>query len=428
MPRYTRKRGGWAEGSANAGKTDLLEFHNRYMQRALEAVPEVLATSEQVPQGPGITNSLLIIDMQPDFANPDGAFSVADGLKLIPDLNAFIDANSTKFTKIVFSRDIHDVNHCSFFGAGGPGTGRNGPFPPHCIINSPGAAIMPDLQKYKALPNASVIFKGMHPDVDSFGAEEYPNDSYSVSRQIGPECCAGKADGTISSCSDATGGRYLADPSKGFDDVPFTPSEANTYAQIESQLGKKFSINDLIAAGSTQHNVFIVGLAGDFCCKDTAMNIAKLTAAGKTKGVKVNVYVIQSLMRYVFLPLPYSPVPLEESAVRESNPNKPLYNYIFKRDYAAGTTRLLTPAELSALKFTKNASNNTNTAYINKNMAYSHFTNDPSAILADYASVGVKMLMTPPDMTNAQEGSVPSSGGRRRKTMRRRRVSRRRKH
>lgn len=386
-----RKYGGWKNVPNEGVMDDLLGFYNHYLEKALSGT-DVLASS--VPTGPGVSNSLLIIDMQKDFTLPDGAFSVADGKLLIPALTKFMDTNKGKFSKIVFSRDIHDVNHCSFMG-------RKGPFPPHCIINSSGAELMPEFKKYEGEPNVEVIFKGMHPDVDSFGAHTYPADKYSSTRQIGPECCKEKTEEGIGGCSDLTGGKYLVDRSKGFADKPFEPAEANTYAAIKDQLGEAFTIADLVPEGSTQHNVFVVGLAGDFCCKDTALNIAKTAAANPSvaKGAQVNVYIIESLVRYAFLPIAFAPPFVDKAQFKSVQEGKNFTYYMFET-LPGDKKRILAQSEL------------TPDLDVNQ-MKYSHFLTDPKEIVADYAAAGVKMLMDAPNLGAA--------GGRRRTNRRNRR-------
>lgn len=389
-----KKIGGWKNVPNEGVMDDLIGFYNHYIEKAARG-KDVLATS--VPIGEGISNSLLVIDMQNDFALPNGSFSVADGMLLIDPLVAFMDANMERFSKIVFSRDNHDANHCSF-------NGRKGPFPAHCVINTMGAALMPHFKKYDGNPKVEVIFKGMHPNVDSFGAYQYPNDAYSSGRQIGPDCCTEKTADGIGACSDMTGGKYLADKSKAFADAPFTPAEANTYDAIKDQFSTSFSIGDLIPDGSTQHNVFVVGLAGDFCCKDTAMNIAKTVSANPSvaKGAKVNVYIIEPFVRYAFLPIAFSPPFVDKAMFKSIKEDKDFMYYMFEV-LPGDKKRILKTDEL--------------TADLNVNeMRYCHFLTDPKMIVADYEAAGVKILMEAPVLGVA--------GGRRRrnrKTHRRRR-------
>ena len=95
-----KKIGGWKNVPNEGVMDDLLGFYNHYLEKAIKGT-DVQATS--VPSGSGVSNSLIIIDMQNDFTLPNGAFSVADGMLLMDPLVAFMDANMDKFSKIVFS-------------------------------------------------------------------------------------------------------------------------------------------------------------------------------------------------------------------------------------------------------------------------------------------------------------------------------------
>ena len=48
------------------------------------------------------------------------------------------------FSKIILSRDTHPIDHCSFHT-------NEGIFPPHCVINTPGAELYPGFEKLKEL-------------------------------------------------------------------------------------------------------------------------------------------------------------------------------------------------------------------------------------------------------------------------------------
>ncbi len=51
---------------------------------------------------------------------------------------------------VIASRDWHPVNHCPFFSQGGP-------WPPHCIQDTPGVAFQPDLELPAASERRNVI-------------------------------------------------------------------------------------------------------------------------------------------------------------------------------------------------------------------------------------------------------------------------------
>ena len=105
------------------------------------------------------TDALLIVDVQPDFC-PSGALPIADGDKVIPVINEWIEAATAAGIPIYASRDWHPAHHLSFATQGGP-------WPAHCVQDTPGAAMHPELR----LPaSAFVITKGSRLDVDQYSA------------------------------------------------------------------------------------------------------------------------------------------------------------------------------------------------------------------------------------------------------------------
>ena len=81
--------------------------------------------------------ALVVVDIQNDFC-PGGALPVADGDKIIPVMNKYIDLFRKAAAPIIFTRDWHPPDHSSFKAEGGP-------WPPHCVQNSEGASFHPDL-------------------------------------------------------------------------------------------------------------------------------------------------------------------------------------------------------------------------------------------------------------------------------------------
>ena len=164
-------------------------------------------------------NALLIIDMQNDFCLPTGALSVAGAMNDVTNVAEFIKRNKTKLGYIGLTMDSHnpiDVSHPCFWqdkdgnfpspftgiatdfpqevkeGKWSPrffpakaikyledlhsqGEFKHTIWPEHCVVGSPGAAIVKEIidavtewehqGMYKDL-----IFKGSHPLTEHYGA------------------------------------------------------------------------------------------------------------------------------------------------------------------------------------------------------------------------------------------------------------------
>jgi nicotinamidase/pyrazinamidase len=103
----------------------------------------------KAPRGQRAKQALIVVDIQRDFC-PGGALAVADGDKIIPAVNELVRAFEGEGLPIFFTRDWHPRDHVSFRAKGGP-------WPPHCVQNTPGATFHPSL----TVPaDAQVIDKG----------------------------------------------------------------------------------------------------------------------------------------------------------------------------------------------------------------------------------------------------------------------------
>jgi len=89
--------------------------------------------------------ALLIVDMQNDFC-PGGALPVEDGDHVVPLLNEYAHRVARAGGAVFASRDWHPIETRHFRTGGGP-------WPPHCVRETPGAAFHPDLD----LPAGSTI-------------------------------------------------------------------------------------------------------------------------------------------------------------------------------------------------------------------------------------------------------------------------------
>jgi nicotinamidase/pyrazinamidase len=104
-------------------------------------------------------DGLLVVDVQVDFC-PGGALPIAHGDRVVPVLNEWLAAASRAGAPVYASRDWHPIGHPSFQSEGGP-------WPPHCLQDTPGAAFHPGLR----LPgNVIVVTKGTRFDKDQYSA------------------------------------------------------------------------------------------------------------------------------------------------------------------------------------------------------------------------------------------------------------------
>jgi nicotinamidase-related amidase len=107
-----------------------------------------------------VGRALVIVDFQNDFTPPDGALAVPDGDAIAGRLNEL--ASSGDFDLVVATRDWHPPDHGSFAAAGGP-------WPVHCVRDTPGAQLHPALDA--SLVEAT-IDKGQDPGTEGYSGFE----------------------------------------------------------------------------------------------------------------------------------------------------------------------------------------------------------------------------------------------------------------
>jgi nicotinamidase/pyrazinamidase len=81
--------------------------------------------------------ALLIVDFQNDFT-PGGALEVPEGDSIADRINEL--AASGRYELVIATRDWHPPDHGSF-------VARGGPWPIHCVADSPGAQLHPALNQ-----------------------------------------------------------------------------------------------------------------------------------------------------------------------------------------------------------------------------------------------------------------------------------------
>ena len=402
----------------------------------------ILVDKLPAPTGEG-NRYLYVIDMQNDFIdkvydNDDGnkqlgKFAVGEGASVIPGILSHANdaINSDAYKAVIFSRDYHPEDHCSF----GAGHKNGGSFPSHCVQGTKGAQLINEIKTGVDFtnPKVKVIFKGIHPDADSFSAM-----SYGKARQASSGSkCTGCTD--TDACSNVTGGWELPDapveyngpitygtsvPSSTEVKTPPTevsglPSRTLTVLPRVQNLrseGSSISYPVVTAKDFTPVKyepafpdgsvIEVCGLAGDYCVRDTAIALA-------TKYVNCTVVVLNDLVRYPFVPM-WLPCkmhtnvegrPLESHMEHldyflNAEKNKGFNYYLFDQ-----TGTLMTPTEIQ----TKFSSVDELKAAItaeapNFGPVYSHFLSDPRDIILDYKKSNVRIMLNP----------LLTTGGRRR--------------
>lgn len=120
-----------------------------------------MAPAAAVPEAAGLRpgDALLVVDLQRDFL-PGGALGVAGGDAVVAVADRLLRTFSAAGLPVFLSRDWHPPDHCSF-------VARGGPWPPHCVAGTDGAAFAPGLP---VPPQAVVISKATRPDRDAYSA------------------------------------------------------------------------------------------------------------------------------------------------------------------------------------------------------------------------------------------------------------------
>ena len=103
----------------------------------------------------------MLVDVQNDFC-PGGALPVPEGDRVVPVLNDYAQRFAAASAPVYASRDWHPRVTRHFREQGGP-------WPPHCVADSAGAAFHPAL---KLPDNASVVTKGTDPEDHGYSAFE----------------------------------------------------------------------------------------------------------------------------------------------------------------------------------------------------------------------------------------------------------------
>ncbi len=105
--------------------------------------------------------ALIIVDVQNDFC-PGGSLAVAGGDRVAAPLARLAARFAAAGLPVFASRDWHPPDTAHFQDAGGP-------WPVHCVRDTPGAELHPDLV---LPPEAVILSKGVDPQADGYSAFE----------------------------------------------------------------------------------------------------------------------------------------------------------------------------------------------------------------------------------------------------------------
>ncbi|MEW6211190.1 MAG: bifunctional nicotinamidase/pyrazinamidase [Acidobacteriota bacterium] len=107
-------------------------------------------------------SALLLVDVQNDFC-PGGALAVPEGDRVVPVINRLMPL----FPVVLATADWHPSNHISF-------RERGGPWPPHCIQQTTGAELHPQIDQSQI---DLLLRKATTPDRDAYSGFEASDES-----------------------------------------------------------------------------------------------------------------------------------------------------------------------------------------------------------------------------------------------------------
>lgn len=99
-----------------------------------------------------MTDAVIVVDLQHDFADPAGSLYVRGGEQIVGPVNELVETTLAAGGMVAYTQDWHP-EHTPHFAIDG------GLWPVHCVIDSPGAQFVPDLEV-----RGPVVRKGSGPE------------------------------------------------------------------------------------------------------------------------------------------------------------------------------------------------------------------------------------------------------------------------
>ncbi|MBR1889930.1 MAG: isochorismatase family protein [Alloprevotella sp.] len=111
---------------------------------------------------------VVIVDEQYDFCR-GGALEVPGATRALAGTCRFLEQFKDDISRVVLTADWHPITHCSFVKQGGP-------WPPHCVQHSHGAAIHERVLQvlHRLELPYEIVTKGKHRDQEEYGAFSQP--------------------------------------------------------------------------------------------------------------------------------------------------------------------------------------------------------------------------------------------------------------
>jgi nicotinamidase-related amidase len=283
-----------------------------YLQTFEELLGKAGVVSHQLPlrEKEPAHFDVFVIDMQNGFM-ASGECGVLDSDHLPVEIVRYLDymgwiveelnKKGCQITlRYIFSRDYHHPEHHSFMSEERP-TG----FPAHCQYGTNSSMIHPILLQWieeNKEKNILVTFKGYHPYIESYSALAY-TEHYNASERQGTCCDAHRKE--VDAKNPLTCGGGVVFPELPLEILlqpnPFTSVvelvDGETDPAVISQNAEK-TLEYMTKNGKPLEHIFqpgyshsfVVGLAGDFCVRDTLINTINQKATRDQDGESCLVY------------------------------------------------------------------------------------------------------------------------------------------